>query len=330
MDCHLPSGKKSILCYVVIIAVSVFFWVHHSALNLSPHDGQQALSSQGRLFNRAEGSACIDSLQQQQQHPPILASTGITRGFHPVFVYSNVEPLRIRSYAQVAQDEVVMKLCKANDEKRKNAKLTKESNSSEKYFVDLASNDAASFSNTLHLEQNGWKGLCIEPNPRYWYRLAAYRQCTIVGAFVGGTEDGKEVDVILSNHVYGGIVGEGFDNEKKRAEEKRNLVSISTVFQETQVPTVIDYMSLDVEGAETLVMQDFPFDTYKISFLTIERPKDDLRELLKKNGYKTIHKDISNFGETLWFHEKSVALTQEEVEDIACKDSKHCFVPVPP
>jgi hypothetical protein len=162
----------------------------------------------------------------------------------------------------------------------------------------------------------------------YWYRQAAYRQCTIVGAFVGGTEDGKEVDVILSNHVYGGIVGEGFDNQKEKAEEKRNLVSISTVFKETLVPNVIDYMSLDVEGAESLVMQDFPFDTYKILFLTIERPKDDLRDLLLKNGYKTISKDLANFGETLWFHEESVKLTAQEVEDVACKASTtKCFVP---
>mmetsp|Transcript_13822 Transcript_13822/g.26030 ORF Transcript_13822/g.26030 Transcript_13822/m.26030 type:complete len:212 (+) Transcript_13822:54-689(+) len=206
--------------------------------------------------------------------------------------------------------------------------LQRKTTATEKYFVDLAANDAATFSNTLHVEQNGWTGLCIEPNPRYWYRLAAFRKCTIVGAFVGGTEDGKEVDVILSNHVYGGIVGEGLDNEKKKAEEKRNLVSISTIFKETLVPNVIDYMTLDVEGAESLVMQDFPFDTYKILFLTIERPKDDLKELLEKNRYRTISKDISNFGETLWFHEKSIALTREEIEQVACNGSyKHCFVP---
>ena len=69
------------------------------------------------------------------------------------------------------------------------------------YFLDLAANDAVHLSNTLHLEQNGWKGLCIEGNPMYWYSLSAFRNCTIVGAFVfvGGTEDGKQVGVRLSN-----------------------------------------------------------------------------------------------------------------------------------
>jgi hypothetical protein len=75
-------------------------------------------------------------------------------------------------------------------------------------------------------------------------------------------------------------------------------------------------------------MQDFPFDTYKILFLTIERPKDDLRDLLLKNGYKNMSKDLSHFGETLWFHEESVKLTAQEIESVACKaTTKKCFQP---
>jgi len=36
-------------------------------------------------------------------------------------------------------------------------------------------------------------------------------------------------------------------------------------------------------------------------FMTIERPKDDLVSLLKEHGYQKLA-DISNFGETIWFH----------------------------
>jgi len=54
-----------------------------------------------------------------------------------------------------------------------------------------------------------------------------------------------------------GIVGPNFDN-KGGTNAKRNLVSIATVFRETKVPNIIDYFSLDVEGAETFVMEKFP------------------------------------------------------------------------
>jgi hypothetical protein len=79
------------------------------------------------------------------------------------------------------------------------------------YFVDLAANDAVWASNTFSLEQNfGWRGVCIEPNPMYWYRLS-FRKCHVVGAIVGGTSN-VEVEVALgqAHHgPFGGIIGDG-------------------------------------------------------------------------------------------------------------------------
>lgn len=95
-------------------------------------------------------------------------------------------------FAQVDQDKIVMKLAGSNG-----------------YFIDLASNDAIDLSNTLALERQGnWKGLCIEPNPEYWYGLAAHRTCDIAGALVGGPHMGlnKPVEVKFRG-VFGGIKG---------------------------------------------------------------------------------------------------------------------------
>mmetsp|Transcript_11941 Transcript_11941/g.17906 ORF Transcript_11941/g.17906 Transcript_11941/m.17906 type:complete len:127 (-) Transcript_11941:223-603(-) len=97
--------------------------------------------------------------------------------------------------------------------------------------------------------------------------------------------------------------------------EKRNLVSIQTVFRNTNVPSTIDYFSLDVEGAESIVMADFPWKSYSFKFITIERPKDDLIQLLVRNGYKKAL-NITDWGETLWVNTKEVLLTQVEIEDI--------------
>jgi hypothetical protein len=309
--------------FVLILALGLYLCYERSLFKKTSdlyHHGLRTPKGTAQMG----GNATKDCSAENSQ-PRAIFNTGKTRGFHSVFVYSNVQEPMIKSYSQVNQDNIILRLSQANDQKR-DRHHNQNSNTPVKYFVDLASNDALQLSNTLHLEQNGWNGLCIEPNPMYWYRLAAFRQCTIIGAFVGGTEDGKEVDVILSNHVFGGIVGQGFDNEKSKSEEKRNLVTISTIFKESNVPHVIDYMSLDVEGAESLVMRDFPFDDYKVLYFTIERPKDDLRELLMRNGYRSISRRLSGFGETLWFHEKSIELTPQEVEDIACNSTHNrCF-----
>lgn len=100
-------------------------------------------------------------------------------------------------------------------------------------------------------------------------------------------------------------MGEIMDNKKEKVEEKRNLVSIQTVFNETNVPSVIDYLSLDVEGTEYLVMKYFPWDEYCFEFMTIERPNDDLKTMLQLHGYKLL-RIITNWGETFWIHEKLV------------------------
>ena len=144
------------------------------------------------------------------------------------------------------------------------------------FFLDLASNDATDLSNTYHLEQDyDWSGICFEPNPRYWRRLAV-RKCTVVAAVVGAQKM-QEVDFFMHDgsgrHPSGGIEDAAFDNKPTKRKSKDKPVKLfTTTIMDTltrfQAPRVIDYMSLDVEGAEFFVMKDFPFDKYKIKILS--------------------------------------------------------------
>ena len=131
--------------------------------------------------------------------------------------------------------------------------------------------------------------------------------------------------------VFGGVVGHDTDNHEENSanfvQVKRNLVSILTVFNQTNVPHVIDYMSLDVEGAESIVMEHFPWSDYSFKFLTIERPKDDLKEKLKLNGYKMVLV-LTSYGETLWIHQPSVLLSLEEIWIIAGEYNNTSFTRV--
>jgi len=239
------------------------------------------------------------------------------KGFHPVYVYVYSKPLPKpfvptgprHWYSQANQDNMILELMNATVPRKTSS--TPVSNKTN-FFVDLAAFEPHALSNTFRLEEHGWEGLCIEPNPKNWYDLATYRKCTIVGAMVGGTEEdeGKVVDVKFEGDTaVAGIVDKNFDN-KDRADAKRNIVSIGTIFKEAKVPNIIDYFSLDVEGAETFVMAKFPWDKYKIRFMTIERPKHDLVTLLKEKGYQKLE-TIAKFGETIWAHESLVSSIDE-------------------
>lgn len=173
------------------------------------------------------------------------------------------------------------------------------------YFVDLAANDAVRISNTYALETNfGWQGLCLEPNPIYWPSLS-YRKCHTVGAVVGA-EAMRQVQFKYPNRAgpKGGIVGKDFDNKQasKFGEDRpRFTVTLLEIFERFETPSTIDYLSLDIEGAEDYVMESFPFDRYRINVLTVERPSDKLRLLLERHDYILL-KQLKNWGETVWVH----------------------------
>eukprot|EP00980_Cylindrotheca_fusiformis_P008216 scaffold1736_cov127-Cylindrotheca_fusiformis.AAC.30 len=76
---------------------------------------------------------------------------------------------------------------------------------------------------------------------------------------------------------------------------------MAEIFQKFRVPKVIDYLSLDVEGAEDLVMASFPFADYRFNILTVERSSKDLAQLLVSHGY-ALQKILRARTETLWIH----------------------------
>ena len=108
--------------------------------------------------------------------------------------------------------------------------------------------------------------------------------------------------------VFGGIVGkmdEKLANRKREPDtitENRYLAPLTDIFELYNVPKTIDYVNLDVEGAEYIIMEHFPFTKYTIRIMTVERPSKELKSLLEKNGYMFV-KEVSWWGETLWAHE---------------------------
>jgi hypothetical protein len=123
-----------------------------------------------------------------------------------------------------------------------------------------------------------------------------------VGAVVGN-EPMQQVYFQYSKQNHGGITGEGFDNgpRHQKSSTPEYTVTLQEIFHQFHVPKVIDYLSLDVEGAEYFIMKDFPLHEYTIRIMTIERPKDALRKLLDNHGYRQILR-LSRWGETLWIH----------------------------
>lgn len=173
------------------------------------------------------------------------------------------------------------------------------------YFVDLAANDWSRISNSYVVEYyNNWKGICIEPNPMYLKDLLSNRKCKVFTCAVG-IKDGDKVKFRFSqgaNGVYGGVVGEDMDNKgNENVDKEVTLVSLTTLLDFAGAPAVMDYLSLDVEGAEYQVVKGLDHTKYTFHIATVERPKPNTHHALARAGYRFLYQ-TSSFGEIIYLH----------------------------
>jgi FkbM family methyltransferase len=153
-------------------------------------------------------------------------------------------------------------------------------------FLDIGANNGIFESNTAALEFDyGWSGICIEANPSLINDLKKNRpKSNIVNCAVWNSSG--EVELEISNSNYGGIRGDllsrisNLDRNqtyfKKHFRENRTTIKIKSktiteIIKDVYTgPVIIDYMSLDVEGAEIEALKGINFLEIDIKFMTIE------------------------------------------------------------
>jgi len=161
------------------------------------------------------------------------------------------------------------------------------------YFLNVGAMDGITADNTYVLEKEyGWNGLSLEPYGIHFNVLKKRRKNVIPKALY--SKDGYSIfNGAASSLVNRGAGFGGF---------LVPTVTFKTLFKEFEVPRVIDYISLDIEGAEYEALTQFPFDTHLSILWTIEHNyyvhKDDtlknqIKEIMLKNGYVLTHDNVA-------------------------------------
>ena len=165
------------------------------------------------------------------------------------------------------------------------------------FFVEVGAGDGRTHSNTFVLERDyGWNGILIEADAVAATKIGRYRHCVSVCACVDSTS--HPTKFLRFGHL-GGIVAEDTDNAVRLRRRllqwhSKNVVEIETVSLEAVLelnaaPSKIDYLSIDVEGAEHRVLATFPFNRYSFKAITVERPTKAIHEILTLAGYVLSH-----------------------------------------
>ena len=168
-------------------------------------------------------------------------------------------------YSQAAQDVWVAK----KFEYKKNG-----------YFLDVGAYDGIQISNTYFLEKElGWSGICIEANPSVFNSLALNRKSLNLNVAVSNYQGvGMFLDDSISTDGRG--VNVDFD-------------TLNNILEKSEAPEIIDYLSIDIEGHEFTVLEDFDFSKWHINCMTVEHnlyvdgptEKEKIFQLLSNKGF---------------------------------------------
>ena len=168
-------------------------------------------------------------------------------------------------------------------------------------FVEFGAIDGLVDSNTLMLEESfGWSGLLIEPLPWYEGLLRRNRQRSeVVMGAIDPQYPPAPTRLVLT--VAGPVSSlQNYETADEHADTRRRLglplevqgLNLTDTIRSKLPGRHIDFMSIDVEGAELDILEKFPFAQFDVGAMCVEvndREQDRRKviELGRENGFRT-------------------------------------------
>jgi FkbM family methyltransferase len=167
------------------------------------------------------------------------------------------------------------------------------------FYVDIGAHHPIYFSNTYHFYLKGWRGINIEATPEVISQFNQLRKKDLNLNVCIGPESGKEVtffefDQPALNTTIEDVANEsekrGFKLTRKRKMTTQNINEII----KANLPSgkEIDFLSIDIEGLDEMVLGTLDFDKYKPKVIVVEEhkfnmaaPKSTMMDVLLEKDY---------------------------------------------
>ena len=182
------------------------------------------------------------------------------------------------------------------------------------YFVEFGAADGLLASNTYLLEKEfGWAGILAEPAKCWHNKLKENRKADLEFSCVwkntGSMLNFNEVAIPELSTLLEFSSNDGHGATRKKGETYQvSTISLINLLQKYNAPKVIDYLSLDTEGSEYDILENFDFSSYEFRIITCEHNYTPMRTkinaLLVSKGYKRILSSISQFDD--WYIKESL------------------------
>jgi FkbM family methyltransferase len=165
------------------------------------------------------------------------------------------------------------------------------------FFVEVGANDPYARSQTWQLEQSGWTGVLVEPQPDLVDKLRAMRTAKV---FAVACSSPEEAGRTMPLHVAGPLSALNRDRMAPGATPERVIdVSIRTldsILDEAKAPSGFDFLSIDVEGHEIEVLRGFDIGRWRPRLILLEDHVGGLAKhrFLKAAGYRLVRRYENN------------------------------------
>lgn len=187
-------------------------------------------------------------------------------------------------------------------------KLEKHVDCDNGYFVELGANDGVTQSNSLYFERyRGWHGVLVEPAPQNYIKCLQNRSAkssVFCAACVPFGYTKEFVRIAYSNLMSTSLelssdiesprahaqTGQQFLGKKESVFEFGAVArTLNSLLLESGAPSLIDFLSLDVEGAELEVLKGIDHQAFRFRYMLIEcRDLPRLSAYLQTCGYHCV------------------------------------------
>lgn len=176
-------------------------------------------------------------------------------------------------------------------------------------FVECGAADGLSGSNSLMLEADyGWRGLLVEPARSWHAELAKNRRCLIDHRCVTDRTGDQVLFRDCAERPLSTIeryrCSDRFGRKRGRATRYEvDTVSLNDLLDDHRLEQV-DYLSVDTEGSELMILKAFDFARFRPRVITVEhnhepRRRAALFDLLSGCGYRRKYEALSQFDD--WY-----------------------------
>lgn len=171
------------------------------------------------------------------------------------------------------------------------------------FFIDIGAHDGVTYSNTYFFEINrNYSGLCFEPNPDVYPQLIKNRKCECINSAVSNkTESVKFTKGTGYTEMLSGISKFRDNRQIERTDKDISIhggevteievpaVNLNEVLNQRNIK-IIDFLSLDIEGGELIVLKSIDLKEIIIKVIVVElnfpETKIEIGNYLKAFGFR--------------------------------------------